>query len=340
MNRLNTIGVGLVGLFTTFMTGCADSVLFVTKTSIGIDFDTKPPSASIAYDRTEGYLGPRYDNGAVPPVYGRILSDAAIFNAKVRQIYATGPAAQRVLHTIAECDAQPQLCPSTEAKLEGGKRLMFFGTMTSTGLKVTFSPEYQYPDSFHLGYKRKEFSFIPVGTTMENGKPVDTYPAVLAAIDTQARATVENSNPSAGLMTGQFFATGAAAEQLAMKEYIHDFFKDESEDAFHAYRDTKAQQDNQAKRTLFCYMNLIDPDAMASAWNNANQHQLFWEANRLNQLQNLKATGSTEAEKAENLREASRLYAADIAIIDGSKLGRTEQLTEHRKHVCQLAKSQ
>lgn len=340
MNRLNTIGVGLVGLFTTLMTGCADSVLFVTKTSIGIDFDTKPPSASIAYDRTEGYLGPRYDNGAVPPVYGRILSDAAIFNAKVRQIYATGPAAQRVLHTEAECNANAQLCPSAGAKLEGGKRLMFFGTMTSTGLKVTFSPEYQYPDSFHLGYKRKEFSFIPVGTTMENGKAVDTYPAVLAAIDTRATAATENSTPSADIMTGQFFATGAAAEQLAIKPEIHTFFKDETDDAFHVYRDTKAQQDNQAKRTLICYMNLTDPDAMASAWNNANQNQLFWEANRLNQLQSLKTTGAADAEKAENLRKASHLYAADIANVDGNTVSRTKQLTEHRKHVCRLAKSQ
>ena len=89
--------IGAIGLFSLVAMGCADSVLFVTKTSIGLDFDTKPPAASIAYDRTEGYLAPRYDNGAIPPVYGRIRSDAKIFNANVRQIYATGSAAQRVL---------------------------------------------------------------------------------------------------------------------------------------------------------------------------------------------------------------------------------------------------
>lgn len=356
MNHWNSIRIGLVGLIISIMPGCADSVLFVTKTSIGIDFDTKPPSASIAYDRTEGYLGPRYDNGAVPPVYGRILSDAAIFNAQVRQIYATGGAARRVLLAKGACaneenkevKASKEVCQSSPPELEGNKRLMFFGTTTSTGLKVTFSPEYQYPDSFHLGYKRKEFSFIPVGTITKDGKTVDTYPSVLAAIDTRASASTgkfgigataatESSAPSAGLLTGQFFATGTAAEQLAMNDDIRNFFTDETADAFHVYRDTKSQQENQAKRTLLCYMNLIDPDAMTAAWDNANQHQLFWTADRLKQLQDLKASGTTALEKAERLREASRFYAVDIANVEGSKPDRTKRLADHRKHVCGLA---
>ena len=40
------------------------------------------------------------------------------------------------------------------------KRLVFFGTSTTLGLKAGFSGD-GYPDSLTFGYKRKEFSFIP-----------------------------------------------------------------------------------------------------------------------------------------------------------------------------------
>ena len=39
-----------------------DSVLFATGTQIGIDADTKPPKASIGYDREEAIIGPNYKN--------------------------------------------------------------------------------------------------------------------------------------------------------------------------------------------------------------------------------------------------------------------------------------
>ena len=76
---------------------------------------------------------------------------------------------------------------------------------------------------------------------------------------------------------------------------------------------------------------------MVSAWTNADQHRLFWESNRLKQLLDLKAVVTTETERERNLREASRLYASDIAIVDGAEVGRTNGMVEHRKHVCQLA---
>lgn len=148
--------VFVVLLVMLFGGGCAyrDSVLFVTKTSLGIDVDSKPPSASIAYDRVEGFLGPRYDNGGVPPVVGRLQTDGAVFNPRVRQLYATGSAAALV------ADQNASAGPT---ELKGKKMFMFFGTTTSTGLKVTFMG--QYPDSFHIGYRRKEFSFIPLWAT-------------------------------------------------------------------------------------------------------------------------------------------------------------------------------
>jgi hypothetical protein len=316
------------------MTGCADSVLFVTKTSIGLDFDTKPPAANIAYDRVEGYIGPRYDNGAVPPVLARIHSDAAVFNAKVRQIYATGPAAQRILATPNECRQKTDTCPPVTHKLTGGKRLMFFGTTTSTGLKVTFSPEYQYPDSFHLGYKRKEFSFIPIGHDEKTDE--DKYPSVLAAVNTKGSASIDKGQPSARLLAGQFFATGAAAEQLAQKADIQRFFKEEMEDMFQSYRDSKAAQEHQAKRVLLCYFTkLKSDDNRVSAWEDANKKHLFWEPKRLEQLRTLLQESETApSTSAEKMAEANQLYAADIAIVSGDDPERLELLSQHREHVC------
>jgi hypothetical protein len=87
----NTLTTGVL----LAMAGCAstDHVLFVTKTSIGIDFDAKPATASIAYDRIEGYVAPRYANGEIPPVVASVKSDGAIFKPAMRQVYATGDAA-------------------------------------------------------------------------------------------------------------------------------------------------------------------------------------------------------------------------------------------------------
>ena len=222
------------------LAGCAttDDVLFVTKTSLGIDFDSKPASASIAYDRTEGYIAPRYDNGEIPPVVASIKSDAKIFNPKISQVYATGDAAVIAVSecpkvTLAALDPKgptdtkdgsdkndcpkvtPPTTPYTQKKLKGEKKLMFFGTTTTTGMKVGFTT--YVPDSFVFGFRRKEYSFIPLGTeriyeavpstdackaicaswneekTKVSGcscvkEEYDVYPSVLASIDTAANA--------------------------------------------------------------------------------------------------------------------------------------------------------
>jgi hypothetical protein len=226
-------------------TGCAkpDTVLFVTKTSISVlDADTTPPEVSIAYNRTEGYIGPRYENGAVPPVYGSIESDAAIINPKVRQLYATGDAAQIITKgEVSQCYNE----------LEGDPKLIFFGTTTNMGLKITFGATgaangIALPNSFNFGFRRKEFSLIPLGKTArligENCAPdpdhreIHRYPSVIAAIDTTGRiGDVANlgqpGQPAAGvgLQTAQFIATGAAARSLA--PYLRPVFMERALEA-------------------------------------------------------------------------------------------------------------
>lgn len=187
--------------------GAQDRVLFVTTASIGLNLDSKPATTSIGYDRTEGFIGPRYENGALPPVYALIETGGTILQPKIRQVYATGPAAIKAVSDPAEAPRPMDLT--------GAKKMVFFGTTTTLGAKATFAVAETgvpapYPDSFVFGYKRREFSLIPLGGRGDD--PREFYPSVIGAIDT---ATVVPSQIGTGLTSRQFFATGEAAEVLA-----------------------------------------------------------------------------------------------------------------------------
>ncbi|HXC57449.1 MAG TPA: hypothetical protein VNU97_19275 [Rhizomicrobium sp.] len=210
----------LAALACAALGGCTQdsNVLFVTDTSLGINVDSKPPSVSVAYDRIEGYIAPRYDNGALPPVVASIQTGGNVFNPSIRQVYATGAAAVIVTGT-------PN-APNSPANLVGGRRLAFFGTSTSVGLKVGFDAPASVPDSFLFGYRRKEFSFIPLGTVTDAAGPHDTYASALASVDS-------NTSTSGGGVTGlggvglthsQFIATGLAADTLATNSRVRSAF--------------------------------------------------------------------------------------------------------------------
>ena len=207
-----------------FLTGCVgtDSVLFVTTTNIGIDADTRPPNATIGYDRYEGYFGPVYESGAIPPVVARLESNLSVFSPQLRQVYATGDAAR-----LVTTDGRAAVTPKP---LTGDKRVAFFGTGTAVGLKVTFTAN--APESISLGYKRKEFSYIPIIETPAG----DVYGSVLASIDLNVN-TPSLTNTALGV--SQFFATGVAAEQLARDNAeIRRAFQKEAEQAVTLVRAT------------------------------------------------------------------------------------------------------
>lgn len=199
-----------------FLTGCSDSVLFVTTTQIGVDLDQKTQSMSIGYDRYEGFIGPVYDTGGVPPVIASIDSDLGIVENKVKQIYATGDAARIAAGGAAQDDGKDK------KKLIGERRVMFFGTGTTFGFRTTAST--QGLGSFNLGIKRQEFSYIPIGEksgskNSTDAKKEDVYASVLATLDLDTSR--DTTQPLAGKekVAGfkQFFATGDAAEKLAEK---------------------------------------------------------------------------------------------------------------------------
>lgn len=201
MKRM-TLPVALGGAL--LLGGCAsDRAIFVTNTSLGLDLDTAPATASIAYDRTEGVLAPSYENGGIGPILGTVETDGAIIAPKVRQLYGTGDAA-----VISAGGVLPS--PSKPKTLTGGHHTAFIGTSTTLGLKAVFGAD-TVLSSFNFGYKRKEFSNIRLGS--QNGEAF--YPSVLASLDTTVEATT-SSNVT--LKTRQFISTGAAAEALASTE--------------------------------------------------------------------------------------------------------------------------
>jgi len=210
------------------LTGCADkqSVLFVTATMIGIDADSTPPHATLGYDRYEGYIGPSYSTGALPPVVAKIESDLKIFNPEIRQLYATGAAAELVTQK------SPPDEPVKDGEMyTGSGRLTLFGTGTNIGLRVTWAGN--APESISFGYKRKEFSYIPLGSEHLDPKDdkspmVDRYGSVLAAIDMGVHT---ETFTTAGTAVTQFFATGNAAKNLAAREPIRRRFLLEAEES-------------------------------------------------------------------------------------------------------------
>jgi hypothetical protein len=206
-------------VFGLFLAACAgaDSVLFVTATSIGINGDTATQSVNIGYDRYEGVVAPIYDEGQAPPVYARLESDLSIVSPEISQVYATGDAALIAVRRILPPDDLDKL------KTTAPKRIMVFGTGTHWGLEATFRTEAL--SSLSLGYKRAEASYIPLMPYSDRSKG-DGYASVLAAINLDLEA---EKIKDAGLKTSQFFATGDAARKLAARNDIHTAFKEKAE---------------------------------------------------------------------------------------------------------------
>ena len=255
-----------------------------------------------------------------PRVLASINSDAKIFKPTIRQVYATGDAAHNIVTENSS---------SGGAKLlTGNKKLMFFGTTTTAGLKVGFTSN--LPDSILFGYKRKEFSFIPLG----RHNNVDVYPSVLASIDIGATA---GSQEETTLRTKQFFATGSVAETLSTKGYIQKDFKEKAQDAFAAYRQEVTAQNREALMVLRCFASVAEAD-LPAVWSDADRLGLFQEDNLLDKLmgQYKKAIRQSrdDSKRSNKLRELRGLYADQIGISIGSSPTRAALIRAHRKSVC------
>ena len=64
------------------LSGCAvgyNSTLFYTQSNIGLDAETKPPTAEISIARREGVIEPGFEGGQTPPVIAGFKATPARF---------------------------------------------------------------------------------------------------------------------------------------------------------------------------------------------------------------------------------------------------------------------
>ncbi len=192
-----------LNLALTLVSGCGlgyNRMLFFTKTNLGIDVDSTPPTAEISVARREAVVAPTFESGKTPAVLGGYRFEGDNFlNPRVSAVFSGGRAAvitSRLLFTDptqtsaesgqaqesdgALCVDQPPKSGllATISKIPGlrllteehdSARPFIFATDTTTGIKVAWSGATQaIPDTFRFGYNRKEFAWAPV-----YGKKVD-----------------------------------------------------------------------------------------------------------------------------------------------------------------------
>ena len=321
-----------------------ENAIFVTKTSLSvIDMESMPVSVTVAFDRTEGYIGPRFNDGNIYPVVGYLEATGRGLSRDVKQTYATGCAARML--TKPEAPKAPEcnhdVPPAPQEKLP----VMFFATSTTLGLKIALQAASLTPESFTFGYKRKEASIIPVDETRQ--------PSVLASLDTTGAAVIRvnapsstdakasppaaNSNSPAGdapnpafFTLTQFFATGVAAEQLALSKGVSDTFKSRAETAVgevQMYKNTQGEQGRIALDTLACFSHV--PDASLSrVWSDVESQKVFGDrAPKF--LKTVRATGTTPLAQRQT-------YAEFMTTLDAASPDYTTTLKVHRATVCAL----
>jgi len=217
--------------------GCVgrENVLFATNSSIGLDLDTKPPAASLAFSRQEGSVAPVTEKGEVLPLMSSFAGGTGlfgtIFGSNVSQSFAVGNAAWVMsryvsdLETNAAEDVAPESDLFTSAassavkgSLEDSKSY-FFATDTTLGLKVGFSPAgaSAWPDSLAFGWKRKELAFAPVREIGTDGNEEIVVAPLIATTDASAGS---EQGGDTSIEVTQLYATGHAATLLAADPHV------------------------------------------------------------------------------------------------------------------------
>jgi hypothetical protein len=248
--------------FALVLSGCGvgyNQTLFVTSANVGLNVDTRPPTAELSIGRREGVIAATFEGGRHPPVYASFGQHAAGFlplTTETSGLFAGGHAATLVSISGAGSMADDLICltkapvdPDGNSPFDAGQvKPMFFGTDTTLGLKVAWNGTAgPYPDSVKMGYNRTEFALAPVFLAADTaGCPLGTIatahiPSFLASINTKLTAaglaggipatssTAAVGNPSAGGGSSfdytQFFATGVSAENLAMKDNVRTAYQ-------------------------------------------------------------------------------------------------------------------
>ena len=230
------------------LSGCAgyNTTVFTTKSNVGLDIDTKPPTAEITVSRKEAVVEPAFEGGKTPPVMASFKphvgfgSSLQNFFVGVDQTFAGGDAAVILSKLYDKPDASfdqstedSTLLLSEPPKYKnffqrvpgpGESRPLVFTTDTILGLKIVWSgTSGQLPDSIKAGFNRKEFAWAPLNmTTQSTGGKTQTLvsiPPFLATIESHISGDT-GKNGTNEIAALQYFATGEAARQLALKRDV------------------------------------------------------------------------------------------------------------------------
>ena len=241
-----------------------------------------------------------------------IQASGKVINPQIRQLYATGAAA----NIVADSAMPP---PSEVKPLQSGGRIMFFGTSTNIGFKLSFLPDKPVPTGMVFGYRRKEASYIPLGTVRHpDGSVTHNYPSVFAAIDTSTQMSERYNN---AFSVSQVFATGHAAEHFAAERRSE--FKQRAREALDIAKELDQRQRDAALEVLRSYSRLTGENR-AQAWTDADRLGLFHESQA--------ERGRTLAwlQDPANAGKADAHYTNAIALVDVDDPARLRLLELHR----------
>lgn len=232
------------------ISGCGigyNRMVFFTKTNIGMDIDTKPPTAEITVARREAVIAPTFEDGKTPPVLGGLRYTGSWWSPKISGVFSGGKAAittAKLFTSDSTIDPgiDSHLCVANVPKSQildffskvpvlralteegDGARPFFFATDTATGLKVAWSgATAAFPDSFKLGYNRKDFAYAPVFGREDTGDSTCKHrvdvPSFIATLDYDMSAKTLDTEKDTYQFV-HFFATGMAADALALQPAV------------------------------------------------------------------------------------------------------------------------
>lgn len=230
------------GILTTsfaifILSGCVgiDSTAFYTKSNVGLEVTSTPPTVALDISRNEGVITPQFEGGKTLPALASFKTGSdGLFSGDISSTFATGKAAITMarLYNSAiegepfksklELNGAPHKSKTDNSNpLQTNEiRPVFFATKTSLGLNLSWSAmTASVPDSFTLGFNRKELAILPISYSNDSEKHYVDQTSLLATLD----FVYDNLNVPPGSSESnkskrkylQYFATGDSASYLA-----------------------------------------------------------------------------------------------------------------------------
>ena len=234
--------VALCVFFGVGLSGCNKAPLdtvFYTVTNMGVNFDTRPPTAEISLSRREGVLQPEFEGGVHLPVIATSDSRPGMLEGRVTATFIGGAAAEIAAreNKVTPEDKLLERGPGIVCVIKlpdgtdglklpgaGATRPFIFGTSTNYGLVVGWDAVSSgVPDTLRLGYTRKELAIASVFAAGDCPEAIRSHfatgatnavamPSFLATIDGGNRV---GAPAETRISVRQSFATGSAARLLA-----------------------------------------------------------------------------------------------------------------------------